>query len=230
MYAIVDQRCPEVVKKNLGRYVDDIFEFSSENITYNSISCHPDIFMYQDLKKLIIAPNSPKNLIDFLDKKKISYDLGIKNVGESLEESTRYNCYSTKDYFFCNRGKADKSIQTHCLNKQLIHVPQSYVRCSMFSLNNQKIITSDLGIVKVLENNKIDYFYFDPIEIEIIDHKYGFIGGTMGELNEQVYFLGNVLKHKDGKELHRFITSNHKEVICLGKDYLYDGGGLFFVE
>lgn len=230
MYAIIDQRSPEVVKNNLAKYVDDVFEFSSENITYNSISGHPDIFMFRDSKKLIIAPNSPKKLINFLDKKKINYALGIKDVGESLEESSRYNCYSTKDYFFCNQGKPDKSIQNYCANKQLIHVPQSYVRCSMFGLNNQKMITSDLGILKALKNNKIDCFYFDPTEIEIIDHKYGFIGGTMGELNEQIYFLGNVLKHKDGRRLQDYITASQKEVICLGNDYLYDGGGLFFVD
>lgn len=230
MYAIIDQRSPEVVKNNLAKYVDDVFEFSSENITYNSISGHPDIFMFQDSKKLIIAPNSPKNLMDFLNKKKVNYTLGIKDVGESLEESSRYNCYSTKDYFFCNHGKPDKSIQNYCANKQLIHVPQSYVRCSMFSMNSQKFITSDLGIVKVLENNKMDYFYFDPKAINIVDHKYGFIGGTIGEMEDKLFFLGNILKHKDGSRLRDYITANQKQVICLGNDYLYDGGGLFFVE
>ncbi|WP_372767367.1 DUF6873 family GME fold protein [Lutibacter sp.] len=230
MYAIIDQRSPEVVKNNLAKYVDDVFEFSSENITYNSISGHPDIFMFQDSKKLIIAPNSPKNLMDFLNKKKVNYTLGIKDVGESLEESSIYNCYSTKDYFFCNHGKPDKSIQNYCANKQLIHVPQSYVRCSMFSMNSQKFITSDLGIVKVLENNKMDYFYFDPKAINIVDHKYGFIGGTIGEMEDKLFFLGNILKHKDGSRLRDYITANQKQVICLGNDYLYDGGGLFFVE
>ena len=230
MYAIIDQRSPEVVKNNLARYVDDVFEFSSENITYNSISGHPDIFLFQDSKKLIIAPNSPKNLIDFLNKKKVNYALGIKDVGESLEESSRYNCYSTKEYFFCNQGKPDKSIQNYCANKQLIHVPQSYVRCSMFSMNSQKFITSDLGIAKVLENNKMDYFYFDPTAINIVDHKYGFIGGTVGEMEDKLFFLGNILKHNYGIGLRDYITANQKQVICLGNDYLYDGGGLFFVE
>jgi hypothetical protein len=230
MYAIIDQRSPDAVKNNLAKYVDDIFEFSSENITYNSISGHPDIFMFQDSKKLIIAPNSPKTLLDFLDKKNVNYALGIKNTGESLAESTRYNCYSTKDYFFCNKGKPDISIKNYCANKQLIHVPQSYVRCSMFGVNGQKIITSDFGIVKVLEYNKIDYFYFDPSEINIVDYKNGFFGGTIGKMGDKLFFLGNILKHKDGRELHKFISINQNEIICLGNDYLYDGGGLFFVE
>lgn len=230
MYAIIDQRSPEAVKNNLAKYVDDVFEFSSENITYNSISGHPDIFLFQDLRKLIIAPNSPKNLVDFLNEKKVIYDFGMKDVGASLEESSSYNCYSTKDYFFCNKGKPDKSIQNYCANKQLILVPQSYVRCSMFGINKQKMITSDLGIVKVLEKNEIDYFYFDPSEIKIVDHKNGFLGGTLGEMDNKLFFMGNILKHKYGKALRDYIEANQKQVICLGNDYLYDGGGLIFVK
>lgn len=230
MYAIIDKRCSDEIKINLSNYVDAVFEFSSENITYNSISDHPDVFMFQDGENLIVAPNSPKDLLQFLDNKKIQYSIGKKRVGESLEESSLYNCLGTTDYFFCKQGFPDNSIQNYCFEKKLIELPQAYVRCSMFALDTTKMITSDLGIVKSLKNNSIAYFYFNPSEISIVDHKYGFIGGTMGKLNDTIFFLGNLLKHKDGMALHNYITSNQREVICLGSDYLYDGGGIFFVE
>ena len=99
----------------------------------------------------------------------------------------------------------------------------------MFTIQN-KIVTSDKGIVKVLESNNLEYFYFDPSEITIKDHKNGFIGGTLGATDNKVFFLGNLLKHKDGKALHKFISTMEKEVICLGNDYLYDGGGIFFIS
>ena len=99
----------------------------------------------------------------------------------------------------------------------------------MFALEN-KIITSDKGIVKVLKKNNIEYFYFDPSEIKIKDHKNGFIGGTIGTTENKVFFLGNLFKHKDGKALQDFIYKLEKEVICLGNDFLYDGGGVFFVS
>ena len=53
MYAIIDKRAPLEVKKNLEKYTDEIFEFSSDEITYNSISGHPDIFIFQDAKSPI---------------------------------------------------------------------------------------------------------------------------------------------------------------------------------
>ena len=229
MYAIIDKRTPLEVKKNLEKYTDAIFEFSSEGITYNSISGHPDIFMFQDENKLMIAPNTPKELLNFLDEKSVNYSFGMMPVGESLDDSVLYNCLSTEHYFFCKEGKPDIIIQKSNSNKQLINIPQSYARCSMFAIQH-KIITSDEGIVNVLERNNIECFYFDPSEIVIKDHKNGFIGGSMGEIDNKVFFLGNILKHTDGKALHKFISSMGKEVICLGNEYLYDGGGIFFVS
>lgn len=229
MYAIIDQRAPLKVKKNLKKYTNDIFEFSSDEITYNSIAGHPDIFMFQDVHKLILAPNTPKELITFLDKKAVNYSFGIHPVGKNLDTSVLYNCLSTQKYFFCKKGKPDVSIQKWCSLKQLVNIPQSYARCSMFAIENN-IITSDKGIVKVLEKSQIDYLYFDPSEITIKDHKNGFIGGTMGATDNKVFFLGNILKHKDGKALDKYIAALGKEVICLGNNHLYDGGGLFFVS
>lgn len=229
MFVIIDKRAPLEVKINLAKYTKEVFKFSSEGITYNSISGHPDIFIFQDDKTLLIAPNSPQTLIDLLDKKEVQYSFGNLPVGKSLDDSVLYNCLSTDQYFFCKPNKPDATIQTNCMGKKRIALPQAYTRCSMFAIEN-KIITSDQGILKVLEKNAIESFYFDPSEIRIQDHQYGFIGGTMGATEDKVFFLGNILKHKDGKSLEKFITALGKEVICLGNDYLYDGGGLFFVS
>ncbi len=230
MYAIIDKRCSEEIKNNLSNYVEGIFEFSSENITYNAISGHPDIFMFQDEEKLIIAPNAPDELVQFLNKKQLQYSVGIANVGNTVAESSLYNCFSTKDHFFCKVEVPDHSIEEYCAQKKIIALTQSYVRCSLFGIDTDKIITSDLGIVKSLKKYAIPYFYFEPSEIKIRDYKYGFIGGTMGRLKDKIFFLGNILKHKNGLELHNYITSNKQEVICLGDDFLYDGGGIFFIE
>lgn len=230
MYAIIDKRSSAEIKKNLSKYVDDIFEFSSVGITYNAIAGHPDIFIYQDVaNRLIIAPNSPHDLINFLSKKNVPYAFGKATVGKSLDQSVLYNCLATDTYFFCKQGKPDRLIEELNSTKKLIDLPQAYSRCSMFAIENH-IITSDKGIVKVLENHLIDYCYFDPSTITIEDHKNGFIGGTMGMYEDKVFFLGNILKHQDGKVLERFITNLNREIICLGNDELYDGGSIFFIS
>lgn len=228
MFAIVDKRASDTVKRNLEKQVDGIFEFYSNEITYNAISGHPDIFMFQDMESLILAPNAPVELINFLNNNKIAFDFGTLPVGKTLKESVLYNCLSTDQFMFCKQSSSDKSIQELCKTKIQLSIPQAYVRCSMCAVGNS-FVTSDKGIVKVLEKNNLNFIYFDPSEIKIIDHKNGFIGGTMGVLNNKVLFLGNILKHKDGKALEKFINQLNKEIICLGNDYLYDGGGIFFV-
>ncbi|SDX72027.1 hypothetical protein SAMN05444411_108131 [Lutibacter oricola] len=228
MYAIIDHRVSLEIKKNLEKYVEGIFEFSSNAITYNSISGHPDIFIFQDQNGLIIAPNAPKKLINFLDTIKAKYYFGNKNVDESLNNSVLYNCLTNNNYFFCKPNKPDLAIQQKHLDKTMVNLPQAYTRCSMFTIKDT-VITSDKGIIKELAKHKIESFYFEPSQIKIEDHKHGFIGGTMGIMDNKVFFLGNILKHKNGNALNKYITNLGKEVICLGTDYLYDGGSIFFV-
>jgi len=230
MYAIIDKRCSEEIKINLSNYVDAIFEFSSEGITYNSISGHPDIFMFQDGEKLIVAPNSPKDLFNFLDEKGIIYTIGSTQIDESLENSSQFNCLATNKHFFSKKSSTDSSIIESIKGKKAIDISQSYARCSLFDVGKEKMITSDLGIIKTLNKNNIEHFYFEPLEIKIEDHKYGFIGGTMGKIDDKVFFLGDILKHKSGKSLKEYIESFQQKVICLGSDYLYDGGGIFFIS
>lgn len=229
MLAIIDKRAPNAVKKNLSLYIDEVFEFESDAITYNSIAGHPDIFMYQDENNIVLAPNTPIQLTSFLTENKVVFSTGKNPVGKSLKECVLYNCISTNHYFFCKKDHADVSIQNLNSTKIQLNIPQAFARCNMFAVENS-FVTSDKGIVKVLKNNKLGYLYFDPSEINIIDHKNGFIGGTMGVYNDKVFFMGNILKHADGKVLEKFITNLNMEIICLGNDFLYDGGSIFFVK
>lgn len=228
MFAIIDQRAPLEVKKNLQKYTDGIFELYSENITLESISGHPDIFIFQDNEKLIIAPNSPKNLVNFLKEHKINYSFGKLPVGKSLTECVLYNCLSTEKFVFYKQGSPDDSIVNHCADKTHINISQAFARCSMVEIDTT-FITSDKGIVKTLKKHNLDFCYVNPSEIKINIHKHGFIGGTMGVFKNQVFFLGNILKHQDGEALQKYISILGKEIICLGNDYLYDGGGIIFV-
>lgn len=230
MFAIIDKRASQEVKDNLKLHVEAIFEFSSEGIVYNSISGHPDIFMFQDKKKLIVAPNAPADLIAFLRVHHIDFEFGKENVGESLLESSQYNCLATASKYFLRKGYTDASILAYCKDKEPVFLPQSYVRCSLFNLTEDHFITSDKGILKSLNAAAIETFYFDPREIRIMDHAYGFFGGTVGKMNDTLFFMGDIFKHSEGVALAKYSSQNKLKYVCLGNDYLYDGGGLFFVE
>ncbi|MCF6365699.1 MAG: hypothetical protein L3J35_05795 [Bacteroidales bacterium] len=230
MLAVIDVRSSEEAKTNLEKYVDDILFFETNGITYNAISGHPDIFIFQYKNELIIAPNSPELLINFLKKHNVNYKTGISKIDETFENSVKYNCVTGDNFFLHKKGMTEKIILENNSDKKYINLPQAYTRCSMIHLKNNVFISSDLGIKKVLDNNNLKNFYFSPENIKIIDHKNGFLGGTCGVFENKIFFNGNIDKHKDGVGLRNFVTNLDYEIICLHDDFLYDGGGIFFVE
>ncbi len=230
MLAIIDHRSPPEAIENLKKITSDVLLFGSENITYNSISGHPDIFIFQDKNNIIIAPNSPDLLINFLEKHKINFRKGEKPVGNELDNSVQYNCVLTDKYFFHKKDKTDKIVLENNIDKKFINLPQAYTRCSMINLSDNIILHSDKGIKKALDKESIENFYFSPEEIKIKDHKNGFFGGTCGIFGKRIFFNGNIDKHKDGKELRIFLSTLKYEIISLHDDYLYDGGGIFFIS
>ncbi len=65
MFAIIDSRSSKQAINNLKEYVDDVFAFQTGGITGNSISGHPDIFIYQDRNQLVVAQMCQLNYLSF---------------------------------------------------------------------------------------------------------------------------------------------------------------------
>ncbi len=230
MLAIIDSRAPSEAIVNLKKHAAAVFQFASDGITFNSISGHPDIFIYQDESSLVIAPNAPLALFEFLDEHNAAYILGEKNVGESFENSVLYNCISTADYLFHKSGFTDASIIKVNGGKEFINLPQAYTRCSLTHLGSNRYITSDKGIEKKLLAKELDCFYFSPEEISIIGHQHGFLGGTNGLYRNKLFFIGNINLHKQGKALRNYIENCGIEIVSLADSLLYDGGGILFID
>jgi len=228
MIAIIDIRSHKKAIDELSKYVDDILLFESHNITYNSISCHPDIFIYQNNIVNIIAPNSPIILFDFFEKHNINFKIGNSLIGKELYNTVNYNCLTTNLYFFHNLNYTDKLIKNLNNSKIQINLNQAYTACSLIALNDNLFITSDKGIQTTLLKNNLNSLYFSPEKIKIFDHKHGFIGGCAGFANNKLFFNGNIEMHDDSKKLRTLCENQNIEIICLHNDYLYDGGKILF--
>ena len=226
--AIVDARCDARLLSRLGEYAEEVFPFRTQGITYESVSCHPDVFVYQDSTTTLLAPNAPRALAEKLASLAMPFHWGGSPVGKSLKDSSLYNCVSTDTCLFHRKGYTDEVLLALNRGKRFVELPQSYTRCSMFPLSDQAFITSDAGIHKALERVGFSSFLFSPAEIRIPVHAYGFLGGTCGRWGDQLFFLGNPLRHKDGEALLRFVEANGLVPVSLSDDYLYDGGGVFF--
>ena len=136
---IADSRMPEAAKKNLKKLGDVLFLNPTE-ITYKSISSHPDIFFFQTKDGLVYAPNAPKRIIKELKKRKIKLTEGKKEVGRKYPETVPYNAVGIGDTLIHNLKHTDPTILS--LYKNHIHVNQGYTRCNLVALNGNSFITS----------------------------------------------------------------------------------------
>ncbi len=140
---IADARMPEEAKKNLKKLGDVLF-LNPTDITYKSISAHPDIFFFQTKDGLIYAPNAPKRIIKELKKKKIKLTEGKKEVGRKYPETVPYNAVGIGNTLIHNLKHTDPTILS--LYENHIHVNQGYTRCNLVALNENAFITSDEAI------------------------------------------------------------------------------------
>ncbi|MEN8137003.1 MAG: DUF6873 family GME fold protein [Bacteroidota bacterium] len=227
MWAIIDSRAPKKAIEKLKEEFD-VFEFKSSGITYEQVSGHPDIFICQDGENLIIAPNSPKELIKFLEFHNVKYSFGEKEVGIELNNSTQYNCIATNNYLIHKKGFTDKKVISTFTDKKVINLPQAYTRCSLSAINDNNFISSDRGIEKSLTALGFNVLLVDPKSILLPGFPYGFFGGTNGIHNSKFYLIGSLKHHPEGEAIRVFLLKNNIEIIELYDGPLYDGGGIFF--
>lgn len=222
--AIIDARAPKEAIVNLEKEFA-VYTFITSGITYDAISGHPDVFVCQLNKGLIVAPNIPIDCIRFLQKKSISFTFGKTKIDETLQNSSAYNCIETNSHFFHKQGFTDEIVIKNS-NSTFINLPQSYTRCSMVSLHSNSFITSDVGIFNVMQQNKFNCLYCNPNSIKLPPYPHGFIGGCLGVYNNTVYVIGNFDYIECGDKIRTFIKDEGMKVVELYNGPLYDGGGV----
>lgn len=229
MIAVIDARTPREALLKLHKEFDVIC-FQSHGITYEAVSSHPDIFMFQHKSLLILAPNTPPAFITELDKRQVRYCWGEALVGSELSDSSQYNCFMAGNALIHRDGFTDKKITELLLpDNTFIAVPQSYCRCSAIDLGSF-ILTSDKGIFKSLQTQSMPVEYIEPAGILLPPYKNGFIGGCCGLCNGRLYVIGSPSYYKAGDKLILLAKKAGLELVCLYDGPLYDGGGIFFIE
>lgn len=226
----IDQRAPAGAIEKLSQF-GEIVEFSGGEITYPSISGHPDIFLSQIGSELIVAPNIPDQFKEILTDNEISFSEGELPVGEKYPNTARYNILATKKHLFHNFRYTDSSITNAAGDRDLVHVNQGYCRCNLMAVDDKHFITSDRGIFKVMSYlEEIEVLLVSPEGILLEDHDHGFIGGTGGVDDGKVFFCGSLDHFKEGKRIRDFLDPLDVEIIELYDGPLFDGGGIVIVN
>jgi len=229
MLIIIDAHLPDKVVENL-RPFGNVFQLQSKDLVYDSISGHPDIFIFQMEKLVIIAPNAPQDMIDALKTHRIPFLKGKEKLGPKFPNTALYNAVTTNDFLIHRENHSTKCIHRLNETKKFIRVSQAYTRCNLLALPDGSFITSDLGIVKALQEEGIETHYFSSNDVILNGHDHGFLPGALGVFNQQVFILGSLEHFSEGERLTALLESKSLKIIELYKGPILDGGGIFFLN
>ncbi len=249
---IADGRMTEEAKKNLKKLGDVLFLNPTE-ITYKSISSHPDIFFFQTRDGLIYAPNAPKKIVKELKKRKIKLTEGKKEVGKKYPETVPYNAVGIGNTLIHNLKHTDSTILS--LYENHIHVNQGYTRCNLVALNENCFITSMedykttrpqdyKDVVETqrrrdtetqsskfrVQSSEFKVLYIDPKQIKLEGHEHGFFPGCCGVWKNNLIVCGSTKNLKEKEELDKFLKDNNFNLIELYDGELVDVGSIFLVR
>ena len=229
MLIIIDSGCPQTAKDNLGK-LGEVFPLESAGIVYESISGHPDIFLFQSENLVVVAPNAPKALFDVLKNHEITYLKGKEKLEMAYPKTALYNAVSTPKYLIHRLGYSSECIRRHNDRKKFLHVPQGYTRCNLLPLPDGSFITSDRGIEKSLVQFGLEVHYFNSHDVELTGQRNGFLPGACGIYQNKLFLMGSVSYYSEGDRFQQLMNQKNVEIVELYHGLIKDTGGIFFLE
>ncbi|MGM0565540.1 MAG: DUF6873 family GME fold protein [Bacteroidota bacterium] len=227
MLIIADGRLPADILKKLSEK-GKVVLLQTDDIVYDSISGHPDIFICPTPSGLIVAPKTPGNILEALTQHKIPFVFGEQSPGKQYPDSIPYNAVITRDAIIHNRKHSDKSITKNNPGKEIIHVAQGYTKCNLIPLTENTFITSDRGIEKALQKH-YQVYWFSPENIQLRGQKHGFLGGCAGRWKNTLCFTGRLDSVPEHVRLKQVIAYHGLTYEELYDGPLIDGGGILFL-
>ncbi len=228
--AVVDGRVDKEIEEFLYNREVNIIKTYKNDFVYDAISYHPDIIMcHVGDKQIVVAKNTSNKFVYKLEEKGFEIIEGKNEVSEKYPLDVFYNVCIDKDCVICNEKYTDEILleKLYEKGKSIINVKQGYTKCSTLIVDSGIFVTSDKGIHTILIREKKKSLLISPKHIELFNMNYGFIGGASGKIAEkEVAFYGNILLHKDGDIINRFLTENGFSSVSLSKNKLIDLGTL----
>ncbi|HAJ99839.1 MAG TPA: hypothetical protein DCM62_07425 [Bacteroidales bacterium] len=227
MLIIADHRLPKEAQEKLHS-MGELFLLKTTGIVYDSISGHPDIFICQTPSNVIVAPNAPKELLEFLTHHNQSFEIGDTNLAPQYPQTAAYNAFVDESIVVHKLQITDPTIIRATCAHLHINVEQAYTRCNLIKIKDL-FITSDKGIEKALKAHCKEVFFVCPSTITLLGHKHGFIGGCSGIWQSKWVVAGSLRHLPQGDALNEELIKRGIDCVELYDGCLFDGGSILFL-
>ena len=216
-----------------GYYVIKLPSFPSLT---EAIESHPDSLLFRAGDTLYTTCEyCEEAAFVFSDIREFCPEVKLKFIdvapGKGFPNDARMNAAVIGKYLVANKKTIAKEILEigEKSGLTLLNVNQSYPNCSILKLNDENVITADIGISRALRSVGINVLLIEPGHIFLPPYEYGFIGGAGGVDGKNVFFLGDIMTHPDGRKITEFIENLGMKVHSLSEGALQDLGGIVFL-
>ena len=178
-----------------------VVPFSTSGIVAEPVSEHPDMFMC----RLGIGDDS--ELVSYFVQNDI-------RLSAEYPHDIAYNAACTGKFFIHNLKYTAPSLLTRAkeLGMTLVDVKQGYSKCSTVIVDENSIITYDLGIAAACRKAGMDVLTVQPGHVVLPGYDTGFIGGASGRIGDTIVFNGDLSAHPSFKGIEEFIAASGLDI------------------
>jgi hypothetical protein len=231
--AICDSRMPRSALSELENYCDRILLLPPFSALPEPVSAHPDMLIFPCVKEKIIFTHGEYASVSENLFKETGYGIITisERAGEKYPSDILLNAARIGNVLLGKLSHISSSVISYAEKERLtlVNTKQGYARCSVCSVSESAIITSDRSIARAVRAVGIDVLEVSQGGVDLSGYGCGFIGGASGTDSENVFFCGNVEAHPDGVMIKDFCLKHGKRAISLSSDRLYDVGTIFFI-
>lgn len=195
---------------------------------YPAISFHPDaVFHHLGERTIVYAPGAAKSVLDALLDRGFILVKGEKELNPTYPGSIYYNAARVGNLVFHNTKYTDRVLKENFfkMDVELVHVNQGYAKCAISVVDENTIITMDLGIARAAEKKGVDVLAIEEDAILLPDFNNGFIGGCSGLVDKVKWAVaGDIRKLRSYKKIEEFLRRKGVEIVCLSEDSVVDIG------
>ncbi len=231
MAVIVDKCADLELFKALDMNKIQYYKSCSLDFLYKPVNTHPDMQIHFITENLaVVAPSAYKYYRDIILDKIILYK-GAKDPDGTYPGDCAYNVAKVGKKIIGNLEYTDSVIKNlySKLGYEFLNVNQGYTKCNLCIIDENSVITEDVGLYRALSANGMDVLKIPVGEVELKNFDNGFIGGASGFVNQrQIAFYGDISKCSYFKEIKKFINDRKVDIICLSQTKLKDFGSILF--
>lgn len=234
--AIVDERISSLCEQTLIRLGFSLIKLPPSKKLPAPMASHADMLLFSNEKRIIASAEYFHDNRDvFSDIRRLSPNteihLSSNSFGNKYPHDRIFNSLVIKNDIFMKAVGISESIIEYANEKGLniVKVNQGYPACTTLAFGGSAI-TSDEGMAKALSERGVKVTLISNGDISLPPYEYGFIGGAAGVYKKEIFFLGNVTRHRDYEKIDAAIRYEGYTHISLSDEGLSDLGKIIFLD